>query len=804
MTEIVKSLKVDARLIYQLGEALIDSNKVALIELIKNSSDADATVCKINIDTSFENNYGKGKIVIEDNGNGMNNYIIENSFLKIASSFKNNYQKISPKFKRIAQGNKGIGRLSLNKLGNYVKVTTKLDTDFVFANYKKLSLHKLFGTDNVNEILQENQNMYYSFEINWEDYNSENLSLDEVEIKIRHEEYNSKFDFNGENHGTKIEIFGIKDIEYWLDNNVVELLKDEINQLFNPFIEKKFSFLVKIKVDNNPIFSNDLLDEERIRNTAFSFAKFDFSSDKKEIKIKLKRNNHYIKKEIDKLIKKMDSFNFKLNESINYDNLYKLYGESTAVINLDSIQTLKDTGAEYRCDIQGLNVYNTDKLYLPGDFNGEIFAYDFSVSKTTTEIKKYIENFMGVKLYRNNFRILPYGSVDNDWLDMTGYNSRIKSIIFKKHTTTGYVKIDGIENLDKIKEMTNRQGIQLDNYGENFLLIMKNVVYRVIAKMEKDFNDGISHPREKDLRTAVEGEEFFVSGISFQKKKDYRKESKRKIEEITKKMETGKQPDFNELLGDITNLNQTIDNMNEYISNKESLIEKEYKYINELNPIIGSSIIAQSLAHEIKRLTNQIVLSTKMIRKLNYSNIDNELNSIDINCYYLSRYASVLDVNSRAKRRKYETFNLKEYLNIILLDNPLFYYHGEKYKYKVVGQDFQIRGIQANIKIILENIILNSLYWLDYFAIPDPEIIIELNALERKLIIYDNGKGIDKKISKRIFEPFFTNKPDSEGRGMGLFIVTELLSEFGADISLSEDKNVYDNQYKFVIEFLEG
>ena len=225
-------------------------------------------------------------------------------------------------------------------------------------------------------------------------------------------------------------------------------------------------------------------------------------------------------------------------------------------------------------------------------------------------------------------------------------------------------------------------------------------------------------------------------------------------------METGKQPDFNELLGDITNLNQTIDNMNEYISNKESLINKEYKYINELNPIIGSSIIAQSLAHEIKRLTNQIVLSTKTIRKLNYSNIDNELNSIDINCYYLSRYASVLDVNSRAKRRKYETFNL-----------------------------------------ILENIILNSLYWLDYFAIPDPEIIIELNASERKLIIYDNGKGIDNKISKRIFEPFFTNKPDNEGRGMGLFIVTELLSEFGADISLSEDKNVYDNQYKFVIEF---
>ena len=87
MNTLIKSLKVDARLISHLGEALIDSNKVALMELIKNSSDADATVCKIDIDTDFENDKGKGKILIEDNGIGMNSYIIENSFLKIASSF---------------------------------------------------------------------------------------------------------------------------------------------------------------------------------------------------------------------------------------------------------------------------------------------------------------------------------------------------------------------------------------------------------------------------------------------------------------------------------------------------------------------------------------------------------------------------------------------------------------------------------------------------------------------------------------------------------------------------------------------
>lgn len=802
MSKLVKSLKVDARLISQLGEALIDSNKVALMELIKNSSDADATICKINIDTFFENEQGRGRIVIEDNGSGMNDYIIENSFLKIASSFKNNYQKISPKYNRIAQGNKGIGRLSLNKLGRSVKVTTKLDTDFLLENYKSLDLSNGYGNDNIDNILRDNHDKYYNFEINWEDFNSENVSIDDVSITIKHEDCNDGIKFNGFNHGTKIEIFGIKDIEYWNDNNVFELIKDEINQLFNPFIEKESSFLVKVKVDSKPIFTNDILDEERIRNTSFSYARFEFFSEQKKINVRLKRNKHYIKKEIDKLIRTMENFNFTINSEIDYQQQYNLYSSNFAEIDLSSFQKLKDTIANYKCDISGLNLYDEDKLFLPGDFEGEIFAYDFSASKDTAEIKKYIENFLGVKVYRNNFRILPYGSVDNDWLDMSGYNTRTESIIYKKHTTTGYVKIDGLENLNKIKEMTNRQGIQLDNYGENFILLMKNIIYRIIAKMEKDFNDSLRHPQEKILREKKSEEIEEISGIIFKKKYDPQNESKNKIAEIKKDLEEDSFEN-KKLLAKIDSLNKNIDDVNEYNLKKENLINKEYKYINELNPIIGSAIIAQSLAHEIKRLSNQIEISTKNIRSLCDRDVYDELDLISINCYYLSRYASVLDINSRSKRRKYETFSIKKYLNLILLDNPIFRYKGRDYKYEFIGEDFQIRGIKANIKITVENIILNSLYWLEYFNIDNPVINFELFPNARKMVIYDNGKGIDKNISDKIFEPFVSNKPENEGRGMGLYIVSELLKDFGAIISLDDALNNCGNKYKFVIEFLE-
>ena len=87
------NLKIDSRIITHLGEALIDNEKIALLELIKNSSDADANNCNIEIDTSYISQYGKGRIVIEDDGNGMTPFIIENAFLKIATSFKVDHQK---------------------------------------------------------------------------------------------------------------------------------------------------------------------------------------------------------------------------------------------------------------------------------------------------------------------------------------------------------------------------------------------------------------------------------------------------------------------------------------------------------------------------------------------------------------------------------------------------------------------------------------------------------------------------------------------------------------------------------------
>ena len=75
--------KPRARLLLQLGDQLIKNESIALLELIKNSYDADATDVYVHLDLS-----GEGEIIIEDNGCGMDSNIIKNVWMEPGSDYK--------------------------------------------------------------------------------------------------------------------------------------------------------------------------------------------------------------------------------------------------------------------------------------------------------------------------------------------------------------------------------------------------------------------------------------------------------------------------------------------------------------------------------------------------------------------------------------------------------------------------------------------------------------------------------------------------------------------------------------------
>ncbi|RJQ49888.1 MAG: hypothetical protein C4530_22445, partial [Desulfobacteraceae bacterium] len=111
---------VDTHLFRELGELLVGRDSTALIELIKNSYDADAT--EVTVHGQQLDRPEIGRIVVSDNGTGMTSERFVTGFLRVASRLKDQGERRSDIFHRRYTGSKGIGRLAAHKLARQLEV----------------------------------------------------------------------------------------------------------------------------------------------------------------------------------------------------------------------------------------------------------------------------------------------------------------------------------------------------------------------------------------------------------------------------------------------------------------------------------------------------------------------------------------------------------------------------------------------------------------------------------------------------------------------------------------------------------
>lgn len=113
---------VDARLLQELGERLVASADVALLELVKNASDAEASFCKLEL-TEYR---GLPALVVQDDGTGMSDDDFRQRWMRIATNSKRDAR--TPKYQRAVTGQKGIGRFAIRFLGGALKLRSVCET----------------------------------------------------------------------------------------------------------------------------------------------------------------------------------------------------------------------------------------------------------------------------------------------------------------------------------------------------------------------------------------------------------------------------------------------------------------------------------------------------------------------------------------------------------------------------------------------------------------------------------------------------------------------------------------------------
>lgn len=254
--------EVHPSVVYQLGESLITDSVQALIELVKNSYDADATYVKITISTEEDlivpgSFFGgkKGRIVVEDDGVGMGLDDVENGWLTISNRRKKDFKDANNLTikERTPLGDKGLGRLGVQKLGNELEIFTKSENE---------------------------EGIHFGF--SWPDFASTNR-LQDVPIYLDSWHGNEKC-------GSHLVISDLRDIEEWRNKKSIQRLQQELSKMLSPF-QKIRNFSVFVEVNGKKI------DLEQITNKIREAAplKYEFSFDGISLSIKGKaRLNFFI------------------------------------------------------------------------------------------------------------------------------------------------------------------------------------------------------------------------------------------------------------------------------------------------------------------------------------------------------------------------------------------------------------------------------------------------------------------------------------------------------------------------------
>ena len=412
-----------ARLLTMLGDQLIKNERIALVELIKNAYDADAEHVEVRFDDFLDDmtRDDNSRIVVRDDGTGMSLETVRTRWMNPAAPqkylAKRNGDPLTPLRRRVIQGEKGIGRFAILKLGRVITVTTRAP-----------------GAESETVLTYDFSRFDDDFVT--KDQEPKRIFLDEITVDCRQSPPKK---LPGSDHGTIIEI---RDLKGTWNDAILEKLCRDVSNLTDPVSrlthrESPDRFEIIVLCNGNPK----------------SVATDDAESLKALIEDKsvLKIQGRFDSTDNAFLFETEDHRRKVSTDDPGLTGLWvwrKRFGKAPDTVGAQTA-TLFDL--------------NANIAFTCGDFQFRFYIFDFArgidgrYMLTQTEKNRLKDH--RIYLYRDGVRVYPYGDPDDDWLniDVTRGTGRAGDF-FSNDQIIGWIDITQHGN-PHLRDKTNREGL---------------------------------------------------------------------------------------------------------------------------------------------------------------------------------------------------------------------------------------------------------------------------------------------------------------------------------------------------------
>ncbi|MCI9360991.1 MAG: GHKL domain-containing protein [Hungatella sp.] len=798
--------KTNSRHIGQLGRELVTDFVTALVELVKNAYDADAPSVRIMIENA---NTPHSRIIVADTGCGMTEDEFENRWMVIGTSNKLSLP-YTPKGRKKA-GKKGIGRFSVERLAERAVIYsyTAEETFKVFLNWNLYEEISVAGLQQRIQILRNKNDVsaakyianqleyYFSLKLKGNERVEQEYVREKVGGVIGDYEAAYKTDF--------LELFENEILPILKKQERVELKLENIDNpmegIGNRESEETYKILQEMYAvegrEKLPMYTGLVMVLEGLRD---NWRQKDIEKLQKELRLLIAPE--FIEK--DPFHIELIANQFKIPEEISVNSILDLrYAKVTARIYDNG------TRSEIRySDITGKNEEKNMEYEMPllcGDVTFELYYFLRDSIHMTNETYNYrlaigiLNIYCGIKIYRDNFRVKPYGDVDNDWLGLDKAKvSDTHGYRVGNNQTIGVIKISDEKN-PLLIDATNREGI-IENEAYEHL---KKFVLTCI-----------------ELITTIRWEEYEKSKSELEKAKEQRQKQKQRARK-QKTVQERRYEDTLQLLKSGASYETVASSLEQWKAEEEKRqketeeefekTEKAYeKYVEmqetELSMyknLATLGILTGNFGHEtqdiISRIDNTLSFYTEIAPMVENKYFAEITENVKSDFTRISGYSlMIVEFLRKKKRSPHMDLNFGEVLRDIcrLYQGMLEAFHVDLQL--KTGEDICLTMRQIDLESIIINMITNAFEQVKARQQKKIQIIFEQRDEDTYLYFEDSGPGVPENMREEIFKPFITTKED--GIGLGLNIVRDIVTNYGGKVHAEESKEL--GGAKFVVHFM--
>jgi len=416
----------------------------------------------------------------------------------------------------------------------------------------------------------------------------------------------------------------------------------------------------------------------------------------------------------------------------------------------------------HKTDIRDPKDFENDRKPFCGGFGFRFYSWDLSsqdqkaVFENRAIYTEMIRPNTGVKVFRDGFRVLPYGNTDNDWLSMDMERVRRFELHLSRNQIIGAIEISSKTNLHLL-DKTDREGLIDNDSFRDFLSLVKSTLAcfeaerfadrrklkeltgrtrdltsdraifsrNLVALTNKIMNTGIDAETKLEIRNLISGAREAFDEILAEKEQPLLVAASIGLTYMMPTHEIGR-------------------NLHEALKILRNTRESEEAITDKINAVIALLKDTDAIVRGVGRLMQKAVQDEEFDLEKPVKH------AVEIMQFRLKRNGIILEIDRR--------------------------------------KGAMVRGNEKLITILLINFLDNSFYWL---LRKKPEernikIIIDSQDNHATVIVSDNGPGFEDFDINIVTLPFFTRKPD--GMGLGLYIADRIAKMNGGRLELLAQK----------------